>query len=150
MFIYRVEIRRRKVSDESVLPIRDSGQIYEYLMKYCFKAKDLWREQCYAVFLDNGGRPLGHLLLSAGGLEITCIDGRLVAETALRLGARKVILSHNHPSGNCKPSQYDISQTEKIKKLLDVVDVRLLDHIVISDEEFFSFADGVKHIVKDV
>lgn len=79
--------------------------------------------------------------VSSGGMAGTVADPKLIFSTALKAGASSIILSHNHPSGNLKPSQADIALTQKIIKAGSFLDIAVLDHIIITSEGYYSFAD---------
>lgn len=103
--------------------------------------KGLDHEQCWVLFLNNGLKVTGKKMISDGTLDSTLIDNRSIAVECLNRNASGVILMHNHPSGDPTPSKADISQTEKLKGVLNVLDMTLYDHIVISENSYFSFAD---------
>ena len=79
--------------------------------------------------------------MSKGGITGTLVDTRLVFKRAIELTATSIILCHNHPSGTLKPSASDISLTKKIKKGGEVLDIKILDHIIITEGSYYSFAD---------
>ena len=98
-------------------------------------------EEVWAVFLDRKASVIGQEMLSKGTLNETSIDCRTVLRNALLVNAASVILFHNHPSGDPHPSAQDIYFTQKLKRACSLVDVNLLDHIVVGEDRFFSFAD---------
>ena len=79
--------------------------------------------------------------MSKGGIASTTVDVRLVLKKALEVGATALILAHNHPTGNLVPSQADKQLTAKIRKAAKVIDIHLLDHLIVSENGYFSFAD---------
>jgi DNA repair protein RadC len=79
--------------------------------------------------------------LSKGGISDTMVDVRLLFKNAVRLGATALIVAHNHPSGELNPSKSDLKLTAKIKKVGENLDIKLLDHLIISEKGYFSFAD---------
>ena len=79
--------------------------------------------------------------MSKGGISETIVDIRLLLKSALQCGATAMIVAHNHPSGVLKPSTSDIQLTQKIKKAGENMDIKLLDHLIISEKGYFSFAD---------
>ena len=105
--------------------------------------RSLDHEEVWAVFLDQKARVIDQQMLSKGTLTKTAIDNRTVLRNALLLNATAVILLHNHPSGDPRPSQQDIQFTEQLKKACSLMDIKLLDHIVISENGFFSFASEI-------
>lgn len=80
-------------------------------------------------------------MISLGGISSTVVDSRLVVRMALDKRASAMIMVHNHPSGNPRPGRSDIAETERMKKAANTFDIALLDHIVICDDCYFSFAD---------
>lgn len=99
------------------------------------------REAMVVLYLNNSNRTLGYSIASIGGITGTLVDVRLVLRDALLTQSTGLILIHNHPSGTLKPSHADIAITEKVKKAAAQIDVKILDHIILTEDEFFSFAD---------
>ncbi|RAW01091.1 JAB domain-containing protein [Pseudochryseolinea flava] len=98
-------------------------------------------EQFKVLFTNRANQVLGILELSTGGMYATVVDPKLVFVAALKAGASGIILSHNHPSGNVMPSQADIDLTKKIKDGAKLLEIQLLDHIIITNEKYYSFGD---------
>ena len=99
------------------------------------------REAMVVLFLNNSNRTVGYSIASIGGITGTLLDVRLLLRDALLTQSTGVILVHNHPSGSLKPSHSDIALTEKVKKAALVMDIKLLDHLILTDCGFYSFAD---------
>jgi DNA repair protein RadC len=99
------------------------------------------QEQFVVLYLNRANKVLGSYQLSKGGLTGTVADVRLILSVALKTLASGLILAHNHPSGNLKPSEADIGLTKKIKQSAKLMDIELLDHIIISNEGYYSFVD---------
>jgi DNA repair protein RadC len=114
-------------------------QVIDYLQP---RLQDEDVEKVFAVLLNSGNRVLDVMYVSSGGLASAVADVRPVARKALQLGATRVILCHNHPSGSLKPSEADKAITRKFTEGLRTLDIELIDHIIISDEGFYSFHDG--------
>ena len=93
------------------------------------------------VFLNRANKILHHEIISEGGITGTVADPRIILKKALEHNATAIILSHNHPSGNLKPSRQDEELTYKIKEAAKYFDIIITDHIIVSDEGYFSFAD---------
>ncbi len=102
---------------------------------------ELQHEEFWIVYLNNSNRVLYKEQLSKGGLTGTLVDTRLVFKKAFELNAIAVILCHNHPSGKLQPSSADNSITKKLKNAGETLDIKVLDHIVITENAYFSFAD---------
>jgi DNA repair protein RadC len=112
---------------------------FEVLYPY---VSDLQHEEFWVVFVDRGNRILGVENVSKGGVDGTLADARLVFRPALQHLASGVILCHNHPSGNVNPSQDDIDLTRKLRIAGKSLEIPVLDHIIIGNADFYSFADN--------
>lgn len=99
------------------------------------------REEFICLYLNRANQVKGWYQISTGGINATIADPRMILGIALKTASCCLILSHNHPSGNLKPSDADINLTEKIKKASAFMDIHVLDHIVVSSSGFLSFAD---------
>lgn len=111
--------------------------------------KGLRHEECWVVLVNNANYIVGKSRLTSGGLDSTVIDVRLTVRLALEKNATGIILVHNHPSGNPRPSKADISYTEKLREATLPFDISLLDHVVICDESCYSFADDYIYHLHD-
>ena len=98
-------------------------------------------EEMYMMLLNRANRVLGYTKISAGGTTGTIVDIKVVFQTALKSNASSIILAHNHPSGNLKPSEADIRITSNLREAGKLMDIPLLDHLILTDEGFYSFAD---------
>jgi DNA repair protein RadC len=98
-------------------------------------------EQCYLLLLNRAGKLLGFCLISTGGTSGTVVDQKMVYQIALKTNAHSIILAHNHPSGNLKPSEQDHHLTKTIKEAGKFLGIPLLDHLILAEEGYFSFAD---------
>lgn len=100
-------------------------------------------ESFFLLLLNNANNTIGYVKISQGGIVGTVVDVRILAKYAIESLATSVILCHNHPSGNMKPSQADINITEKVKQALNLFDIKTLDHIILSpeDNKYLSFGD---------
>lgn len=118
-------------------------------VKDCYQLlKELWdentiemQEQFKVMLLNRGNKVIGVYEASSGGLTGTVADPRLILAAAIKSLAVSIILSHNHPSGNLKPSRADEELTQKIKVAASYHDIRVIDHIIITSEGYYSFAD---------
>ncbi|PWL32659.1 MAG: DNA repair protein [Fluviicola sp. XM-24bin1] len=100
------------------------------------------QEQFLVIFLNRSNKPIGVLKLSTGGINSTVADIRLIMATALKSLSSAIIIAHNHPSGELKPSQSDIQLTKQIKDACKFFDLQLLDHLILNPVgEYSSFAD---------
>ena len=103
--------------------------------------RGLDHEECWAMFLNRANYVLGKERMSVGGLESTVVDVKAILRRALDRKASGVILVHNHPSGNAMPGQADIRQTAVLKKALQTCEIQLVDHVVVAEDSWYSFAD---------
>lgn len=103
--------------------------------------RGLEHEEFWIVFLNRANHVIGKERMSVGGLESTTVDTKAVLRRALDRKASGVIMVHNHPSGSALPGRADITQTDLIRKALRVCDIQLLDHVVVADGGWYSFAD---------
>ena len=100
------------------------------------------QEQFGVLLLNNSNQVLGFYPQSLGGMTSTLVDVRLIMISALNTGALGIIVCHNHPSGSVRPSLSDRELTQKIKKATELLDIEFLDHIILTREKYFSFADN--------
>ena len=106
--------------------------------------KDLKHEECWAIYLTNSNRIVERCRISQGGIQATVVDHRLIVKRALELLSTRLIIVHNHPSGSATPSGADFDITTKIREATSLFDIQLLDHIIISATESYSFKSSGK------
>ena len=101
------------------------------------------REAFICIYLNRGNRTIGHTVISIGGVSGTVVDNKIIYQNALLCNASSIVLAHNHPSGHRFPSRADIKITKKIKEAGEIMDIKVLDHLVITehDDKYYSFAD---------
>jgi DNA repair protein RadC len=102
------------------------------------------QEEFKVLLLNRANEVLGIYPLSKGGITGTVVDSRLIFAVALKCNATGILLCHNHPSGNLKPSDNDITLTRSIKKCADFLDITLIDHIIVTKNGYFSFSNEGK------
>jgi DNA repair protein RadC len=134
-------IYKSKVKASNRPQITSAKGAYEVLLKAWDENKIEFVEQFKVMFLNKANKVLGMYDVSIGGISGTVADPRVIFVAALKANACAIIISHNHPSGNLKPSRQDEELTQKIKQGGQLLDIRLLDHVIISTEGFYSFAD---------
>ena len=100
-----------------------------------------YRESFAILLLNRANKCLGFTFISKGGLSGTVADPKVIFQTALKANASSIILVHNHPSGNLQPSQNDINLTKNIVKAGKLLELQAIDHLIVSDDAYFSFAD---------
>ena len=131
--------RRRGLSGKSdTMTLVSSRDIYELLQP---RIGDFDHEEFWVIFLNTGCKVKSCERLFSGGMEGALVDMRILFRKALEIKARSFVIAHNHPSGNLEPSNQDIELTRKIRKAGDTLDIILLDHLVICNHGFYSFAD---------
>jgi DNA repair protein RadC len=99
-------------------------------------------EKIYIIMINRANIVIGHKLISQGTSYATVVDMKAIFQIALLTHADSIILVHNHPSGNLNPSEADNTMTKKVIKAGEIMDIKLLDHIIITSEDYFSFADN--------
>ncbi|RFN58686.1 RadC family protein [Marixanthomonas ophiurae] len=135
-----LELGRRRRAGEALnrKKITSSQSVFELMQPII---GELPHEEFWIVYLNNSNKVLQTSQLSKGGITGTLVDVRLAFKNALQLGAVAIILAHNHPSGTLKPSQPDIKLTQKLKIAGESLDIKVLDHLIITEKAYFSFAD---------
>jgi DNA repair protein RadC len=132
--------RRRKLSEiPDVYQIRcskDVDDIFQPLLS------DLDHEEFWVLFLNRSNRVIDRMKLSQGGISGTVTDVRIIMKKAVEYLSSGIIVCHNHPSGNLNPSESDTKITQKIKDAGSLLDIQLLDHLIISGKDYYSFADN--------
>ncbi len=118
--------------------VRSSNELAEFLKT---KFKDYSYEIFGVVYLNKSNKINHFEVISKGGMTSTVVDPRILFKRALEVGATSIILCHNHPSGSLKPSRQDEELTHKIKEAGKYLDIQVIDHVIVSDEGYFSFAD---------
>ena len=118
--------------------IKSSKDAYNYL--YPFMA-DLPHEEFWILLCNHSNKVIDRQVIGRGGLSSVIVDTKLIIRHALDHLASAIVLCHNHPSGNLTPSNEDIKLTQRVKEAAKLLDIRVLDHIIIGDMEYYSFAD---------
>ncbi|NLV17983.1 MAG: DNA repair protein RadC [Bacteroidetes bacterium] len=132
--------RRRKLTEvqdtATIKCSRDAADIFQPLLA------DLLHEEFWILFLNRSNKVINRMKLSQGGVSGTVTDIRIIMKKAIEYLSSGIIVCHNHPSGNLRPSESDTKITRKIKEAGSLMDIQLLDHLIISDKDYFSFADN--------
>ncbi len=131
--------RRRQMSEGlergTIKTSRDAVPILMGLLQ------DLNHEVFCVVYLNISGKILKHEIISSGGMTATVVDIRMVLKSCLLNNANKIIVGHNHPSGSVKPSEADLSMTRQLRDAGDLMNIKLLDHIIIGGDKYLSMSD---------
>ncbi|GAA4805805.1 RadC family protein [Litoribaculum gwangyangense] len=135
-----LELGRRRRGEEAVekKTITSSTSVFELMQPVI---GELQHEEFWIIYLNNSNKIIQKNQLSKGGITGTLVDVRLVLKSALELGSTGLILAHNHPSGTLKPSESDKQITNKLKIASECLDIKVLDHLIITEKAYFSFAD---------
>lgn len=132
--------RRRKLSEipdvTQIKCSKDVADIFQPMLS------DISHEEFWILFLNRSNKVINTMKLSQGGISGTVTDVRIIMKKAIEYLASGIIVCHNHPSGNLNPSESDTKITQKIKEAAALMDIQLLDHLIISDKEYYSFADN--------
>lgn len=140
--IAEIEISYKTKISPSLRPVvKASSDLFQILSHFWNKDKIELIEEFKIILLNRANRVLGISSISSGGITGTVADPRIILATAIKANAVSIILSHNHPSGNLVPSSADIALTKKIREAAKYVDMDVLDHIIITKEGYYSFAD---------
>lgn len=131
--------RRRGEASAKIEKIASSKDAFEILQPIM---GELEHEEFWILYLNNSNKVLQKSQLSKGGITGTLVDVRILMKQTLELGAVGLILAHNHPSGSLKPSNADKDITQKIKRASESLDIKVLDHLIITQKDYFSFADN--------
>lgn len=137
--IAAVEIYKRQQSHQVERRlIRMSQDIYDLMQPLI---GDLRNEEFWIVAINNASRIIKKVQVSVGGIDQTSADVRLIMRVLIEAGASLFAAVHNHPSGNSKPSNDDRKLTEQLKKAADIFNIRMMDHVIITNQGYYSFCD---------
>ena len=121
--------------------ISSSKDAYKEMLVHFDKDTIEYQEEVVALYLNRANNTIGMQKLSKGGIAGSVVDGKILYSMALQTGASSIILAHNHPSGNIKPSDSDLKLTSQLKDFGKLINISLIDHLIISNNQFFSLAD---------
>jgi DNA repair protein RadC len=134
--------KRRQLANFAVNPkITGSKDVYDIMQPLL---GSLPHEEFWVLYLNNANKVLSKTQLSKGGITATLVDVRLLFKKAVEISAVAIIICHNHPSGKTEPSSQDKVLTKKIKEGGVSLDIKLLDHLIITEKSYFSFTDNGK------
>ena len=136
--LFELSRRMNSIHEEDIKTVKSSNDAYGLVRRYL---SGLSHEEFYVILLNRGNKVLSVERISSGGLSGTVADGKIIYRKALLKESSALILAHNHPSGNLKPSQADLNLTKKLKEFGELVGFQVLDHLIISDNGYLSFAD---------
>ena len=133
--------RRRAVEHPERRQIRSAAQVYDYFYPLM---RDLPVEECHVLLLNQSSAVIDSVRIGMGGLTETVVDVRLILREALLKRATSLILCHNHPSGNLRPSTHDDHLTRQVREAARLLNIALIDHIIFTDGGYYSYADEGK------
>lgn len=135
-----LEIGRRKAAQDvpEKLEISNSNDAFKVFHPHL---ADLLKEEFWIIFLNQRNKILGKSQLSTGGINFSLVDLRILFKQALEYSCSSIMIAHNHPSGNLKPSDADMKITKQISEAGKILNIQLLDHLIITQSNYFSFAD---------
>lgn len=143
-----MEIAEIKVSYSTNKPdkikLKQCDEVYKFILSQWDFDLIEFQEECKVILLNRANFVLGVYNLSRGGVSGTVVDVRIILSVALKCNATSIILVHNHPSGNLTPSDADRQITRKLKQSCELLNLNLLDHLIISKENYYSFSDSGK------
>ncbi|MBO6248939.1 MAG: JAB domain-containing protein [Bacteroidales bacterium] len=132
----------KQANNDYLTPIKASAQAAGYLRE---DLRNLDHEESWILLLNSANLPLAKKMITVGTIKSTPVDHRRIIKEALLTNATAIILFHNHPSGTPAPSVADINETNKLRKACDIFDISLLDHIILTDESYYSFAEETQN-----
>lgn len=140
---YAYKYRLQKVNENAIetIKITSSTDVYDYTKKV-YENLTQYQEHFTVLFLNRQNKIIGHEVVSSGGTSGTVVDKKIIAKLSLDVLANSIVLIHNHPSGTHKPSEADIKITKDINKALMLFDIPVLDHLILTENEYFSFANN--------
>lgn len=127
-------------TDFPQVKISSSQDSYDFIKKFYSDDIEIF-ESFFILLLNRQNVTMGYAKISQGGVAGTIIDKKIISKYVVDSLASGVILAHNHPSGNLKPSNADIKMTRQIKEVVELLDSNVLDHLIVTNDSYFSFAD---------
>ena len=126
---------------KSLHQVTCSEDAYEVLLSTYREGTICYKEYFKVLFLNQAKQVLGYTLISEGGITDTTVDIRVILQAALLTNSVAIILAHNHPSGNLKPSRQDMEITKQVKNAAQLMRITVLDHLILTDAGYYSFSD---------
>jgi DNA repair protein RadC len=130
--------RRRHEESQEIKVFKSSKNIFEYMQPIL---GDLLHEEFWCIYLNQANKPIFKTQISKGGINTTIVDVRIIFKHAFEYNAVSIVLIHNHPSGNIKPSSQDFDITKSIIKGAKTLNINIIDHLIITQNNYYSFAD---------
>ena len=130
-----------KSTSRSRSKIYSSEDAYKILLPTYKEGTICYKEYFKVLLLSQSNQVLGYTLISEGGITETCADVRVILQAALLTNSVALVLAHNHPSGNLKPSRQDMEITKQVKEAAKLMRISVIDHLILTDAGYYSFAD---------
>ncbi len=130
--------RRQSFDAEEKKSLTSSKDMYAVIEPFI---SDLQHEEFWILYLNRSNRLIEKERMSIGGINGTVVDVRLIMKSAIEKLANAIVMCHNHPSGSVEPSQADIALTKKLKEAANIMEISLLDHLIVGEKSYYSFAD---------
>lgn len=130
-----------KSTSRSRSKIYSSEDAYKVLLPTYKEGTICYKEYFKVLLLSQSNQVLGYTLISEGGITETCADVRVILQAALLTNSVALVLAHNHPSGNLKPSRQDMEITKQVKEAAKLMRISVIDHLILTDAGYYSFAD---------
>ena len=121
--------------------VASSEDAYRYLLPTYREGTICYKEYFKVLFLNQANQVLGYTLISEGGITETSVDVRIILQAALLTNSVALVLAHNHPSGSMKPSRQDMDITKQVKEAARLMRITVIDHLILTDEGYYSFSD---------
>ena len=126
---------------KNIYKVISSEDAYKYLLPTYREGTICYKEYFKVLFLNQANQVLGYTLISEGGITETSVDVRVILQAALLTNSVALVLAHNHPSGNLKPSRQDMEITKQVKNAAQLMRITVLDHLILTDAGYYSFSD---------
>ena len=142
-----LELGRRTFEENTIQDKRavtSPGLVYQLMLPVM---KGLDHEECWVIYMNRSSYVLGKEMICSGSMESVLLDTGRILKKAIEKQCSHVILVHNHPQGDCRPSHADVGQTDRLRKALSAVEITLLDHIIVSEGAYFSFSEDQRTVV---
>jgi DNA repair protein RadC len=140
--VAEIQLSYRPNKKTSPTVISSSAAAYAELLKWFPQDTIALKEEFIALYLNRANQVLGVYRVSSGGITSTIADPRLIIAVALKTAAVGIIIAHNHPSGNVRPSEADKTLTKNLKEITELLDIKLVDHFIVSELSCYSFAEN--------
>lgn len=137
-----ISVKFKGVKKDELFTVTSSKGIYEACLEV-FNADTIdWKEECIIFCLNKSMKIIGFSKVSSGGMDSTIVDGKIIFTIALKACASRIVVAHNHPSGTLRPSNQDVTITRKLKEMGEIMEIPVLDHIIVTTDGYYSFADN--------